>query len=288
MKKFLITMLGLLVILSCGQKPKSSSYDDDEEDEEEVREELKLKTYKFSETDGMAHVDISVEYPVKGETKLVDAIRTHIANHVELESDEVELSDGQGVIDYYGKNLMNEMRSLASDYEGDDYVTEVYHNWTFTKLCETDEFVTFMGETELYEGGVHGIEYQAGVTFFQNGQVFDYSMLRNTDSEAFQKLMRDGLCIYFKSDGEAISEEQLAEELINVEDVYNIPMPSAEPYITEDGVKFIYQPYEISYYGAGKPEFSIKLEKMKPYLTRKAQELLEGDEEDDEDEEDDD
>ena len=284
MKKILTIMMGLLVVLSCDQKSKSSSIDDDEDEVEE----LKLKTYTFSGKDGMAHVDISVEYPVKGEDELVDAIRQHIAQHVVLESDEVELSDGQGVIDYYGNNLMTEMRSLAAEYEDDDYVDEVYHNWSFSKIYETDEYVTFVGETDLYEGGVHGIEYQAGVTFFQNGQVFDYSMLRNTDSEAFQKLMRDGLCIYFKSDGEAISEEQLAEELINVEDVYNIPMPSAEPYITEDGVKFIYQPYEISYYGAGKPEFSIKLEKMKPYLTRKAQELLEGDEEDDEDEEDDD
>ena len=280
MRKFFITMMGLLVIMSCDQKPKSS-YDDEEEDE---REELKLKTYTFSGKDGMAHVDISVEYPVKGEDELVDAIRLHIAQHVGLESDEVELSDGQGVIDYYGNNLMAEMRSLAAEYEDDDYVDEVYHNWSFRKLYETDEYVTFVGETDLYEGGVHGMEYQAGVTFFQNGQVFDYSMLRNTDSEAFQKQMRDGLCIYFKSDGVAISEDQLAEELINVEDVYNIPMPSAEPYITEDGVKFIYQPYEISYYGAGKPEFNIKLEKMKPYLTRKAQELLEGNDEDEEDE----
>lgn len=280
MKKFLITMLGLLVILSCGQKPKSSSYDDDEEDEEEVREELKLKTYKFSETDRMAHVDISVEYPVKGETKLVDAIRTHIANHVELESDEVELSDGQGVIDYYGKNLMNEMRSLASDYEGDDYVTEVYHNWTFTKLCETDEFVTFMGETELYEGGIHGVGYQAGITFFQkDGKQFTSDMLRNTDGSDFQKLLREGLRQYF----EVETDEQLSEELITVEDVNHIPMPSADPYITKEGIQFIYQPYEISYYAAGLPTVTIPLGKMQPFLTKKAKELLEGDEDEDDD-----
>lgn len=275
MKKFLTIMIGLLVVLSCDPKSKSSSIDDDE------LEELKLKTYTFSDKDGMAHVDISVEYPVKGEDELVDAIRQNIAEHVDLENDEVELSDGQGVVDYYGNSLMTRLKSLATEYEDDDYVDEVYHNWSFKKSYETDEYATFIGETELYEGGVHGIEYQVGVTFFQNGQVFDYSMFRNTDSEAFQKLMRDGLRTYFKSDGQDLSDEQLDEELINVEDIYNIPMPTANPYITEDGVTFIYQPYEISYYGAGLPEFTIPLKKMKPYLTKKAQKLLEGDEEDD-------
>ena len=143
MKKFLTIMIGLLVVLSCDPKSKSSSIDDDE------LEELKLKTYTFSDKDGMAHVDISVEYPVKGEDELVDAIRQNIAEHVDLENDEVELSDGQGVVDYYGNSLMTRLKSLATEYEDDDYVDEVYHNWSFKKSYETDEYATFIGETEL-------------------------------------------------------------------------------------------------------------------------------------------
>ena len=59
MKKLFITMMGLLVVIGCNQKPKSYSYDDEDEDDE--REELKLQAYKFSETDGIAHVDVYVE-----------------------------------------------------------------------------------------------------------------------------------------------------------------------------------------------------------------------------------
>ena len=71
MKKFLMPIIGLLVVLSCGQKSRSSS--DNDEEEEEVREELVLKTCTFSDTLGISHVDVKIDYPVKGETKLVDA-----------------------------------------------------------------------------------------------------------------------------------------------------------------------------------------------------------------------
>ena len=281
MKKLFITMMGLLVVIGCNQKPKSYSYDD--EDEEDECEELKLKAYKFSETDGIAHVDVHVEYPVKGETKLVDAIRTYIANHVELESDEVELSDGQGVIDFYGRNLMTEMKSLAADYMDDDYVTEVYHDWTFTKLCETDLFVTFHSQSDIYEGGLHGVGYEEGISFFQDdGSQFTADMLRRTASPDFQKLVRQGLRAYFASDGQELTDEQLAEELIVVADVNDIPLPQADPYLSSDGVTFIYQPYEISYFAAGLPTFTIPMEQMKPFLTQKAIKKLWPDDEDDE------
>ena len=280
MKKYIITMLGLLVMLSCGQKPRSSSLvDNDDEDDDDERVELKLKNYTFSQQEGMAHCALTVAYPTKGDRKLVNAIRTYIAEQADLESDEVELTDGQGVTDYYGQQLMDQLRQLALDYEGDDYVTEVYHNWHFKKIFEDDDCVTFMGESSIYEGGIHGIEYEHGVTFFEeSGQRFTADMLKATDSPRFQQLLRDGLRQFFSTEGHPLTDEELAEELIAVEDIHNIPMPQAQPYITAEGVTFVYQPYEISYYGAGLPKVHIPLRQMKPFLSRKAQRLLDMDE----------
>ena len=42
----------------------------------------------------------------------------------------------------------------------------------------------------------------------------------------------------------------------------------------EKGVKFVYQPYEISYYAAGKPEFTIPYAAIRPYLTPQAVKLF--------------
>ncbi len=281
MKKFLMPIMGLLVVLSCGQKSRSSS--DIDEEEEEVREELELKTCTFTDTVGIAHVEVRIDYPVKGEVKLVDAIRLYIAEVVGLESDEVELADAQGVTDYYGNSLMTTLSSLNEEFVNDEYVTELYHDWSFTKLYETDDYVTFLGESDIYEGGVHGINYQSGITFFENGQRFGKDMLRKTDSDEFQKLLRNGLRSYFSHEGEELSDENLAEELIVVEDVYQIPLPNAEPYFIEDGLHFVYQPYEISYYAAGMPEFTIPIKKMQPFLNKKAIRLLDLDNDDEDD-----
>ena len=282
MKKFLITMMGLLVVLSCGQKPASSSSDDEEDTDDVITEEvettkpLELKTYTFSDSVGMAHADISIEFPVKGDKKLMNAIRRYLAERIELESDEVELRDGQGMTDYYGRQIMERLKELAAGYEGDDYVNEVYHDWSFSKLYEDDKVVTFQAFTSLYEGGIHGISYEEGLTFFKKrGQLFGFDMMKNTDSEEFVELLCEGLRKYFSpKGGELIDDEALSEELISVEGLENIPLPNAHPYITEKGVHIIYQPYEVSYYAAGKPEFDIPMKKIRPFLTKKAKQLL--------------
>ena len=50
--------------------------------------------------------------------------------------------------------------------------------------------------------------------------------------------------------------------------------PVADPYMTEQGVHFLYQPYEIAPYAAGMPAFTISYEDIKPYLTIGALKLI--------------
>ena len=72
-----------------------------------------------------------------------------------------------------------------------------------------------------------------------------------------------------------MSDEALKQELVSFDgDIDDLPLPDFEPYMTEQGVTFIYQPYEISYYAAGKPEFTIPYNVVKPYLTAEAIELF--------------
>ena len=218
MKKLFITIMGLLVVLSCGQKPNSSSDDvsdepiDDGTEEVEATKPLELKTYTFSDTLGMAHVNISIEFPVKGEKKLVNAIRRYLSDVILQESDETDQADGKSLADHHGKFHMERMKELAAQYEGDDYVTEVFYDWSFIKHYEDDHVVTFLTLTSLYEGGIHGIGYQEGVTFFKkNGQRFDYNMLKGTDSDKFMGLLREGLRQFFSPNKkELIDDTNLA------------------------------------------------------------------------------
>ncbi|MBO6068986.1 MAG: DUF3298 domain-containing protein, partial [Bacteroidales bacterium] len=53
-----------------------------------------------------------------------------------------------------------------------------------------------------------------------------------------------------------------------------IPFPVWTPSPTEDGLCFTYQQYEIAAYAMGMPSFVIPYDKVKPYLTPEALDLL--------------
>ena len=74
---------------------------------------------------------------------------------------------------------------------------------------------------------------------------------------------------------DGLNDEELLQELVAYNgSIDELPLPDAEPYLTEKGVTFIYQPYEISYYAAGKPEFTIPFDVVKPFLKAQAIELF--------------
>ena len=128
--------------------------------------------------------------------------------------------------------------------------------------------VTYTDFSESFLGGAHGISSMSGVTFRKSdGRRFGQEMLRNTDTEAFRKLLKDGLKQYFSSASQdSIDDGQLAQLLLTDSSVDYLPLPQATPYLTKDGVAFVYQPYEIAPYAAGRPSFTVPYEKIKPFL----------------------
>ena len=101
--------------------------------------------------------------------------------------------------------------------------------------------------------------------------------MRDTESPAFKRLIKEGLKKYFIGEEEKkdMSDEDLLEELVSYDgSADELPLPDSEPYMTENGITFIYQPYEISYYAAGKPEFTIPYDVVMPYLKESAKELF--------------
>jgi hypothetical protein len=141
---------------------------------------------------------------------------------------------------------------------------------TVSKLYETETFVTFMASSSQYTGGLHGIGFDEGQTFSKaSGKSFGYDMMKDLDTPAFKRLIKEGLREYFSGEDktETLNDESLLQELVSYDgSIDELPLPDSEPYLTERGVTFIYQPYEISYYAAGKPEFTIPYDVVKPFL----------------------
>ena len=70
------------------------------------------------------------------------------------------------------------------------------------------------------------------------------------------------------------TDDALKDMLISVDDVNRIPLPSAAPSFTKKGLAFIYQQYEIAPYAAGMINFDLPYDKVRPYLTKEAAELI--------------
>ena len=237
---------------------------------------LKTDTVSYEKTAGILNVSLWAEYPVEGSDSLVKKVREFINDFMGGAYDG-PLADGQKMIDENGVLMFNSLQEECGDVDEED-VNELFLHKMVSKGYETNTFVTFMATSSSYMGGLHGIGHETGQTFSKaNGQSFGYDMMKNTDSPAFKRLIKEGLKMFFgdEKEGKTMSDEDLLEELVSYSgSADELPLPDSEPYMTEGGITFIYQPYEISYYAAGKPEFTIPYDAVKPYLKPQAIELF--------------
>ena len=282
MKKLFIFALTMLVIASCDSKKKSHDDDKDRteqmaDDDDSEEEALTFKTITYKEMKGIAEVELSVAFPVKGNDNLLKSIREYL-NETFTDSYKGLLDDGKEMVKHYGDQLLDEYYELGQEYADDEYVTEVYFHKTITKDYETDGYVSLHETADYYTGGVHGSVNDYGISFRKSdGRRFGVDMMRNTNGYDFHQVIKEGLKKYFCDNDHlsSISDEELKEYLVSFSgDIDDLPLPSAPPYLTKDGIRFVYQPYEISYFAAGTPEFTIPYEDAKPFLTSAAIEMI--------------
>lgn len=278
MRKHLISLIGLLAILSCGQKSNSSS-DSDEQAGTKQAQELEVTPLEYSYDKNKVEVGLDIDYPT-GSALIDKAVAEYISEKLGGTYDG-DLANGDSLVNYYGDEILAELKKhLKEDINNgveDEYINGYYRKMEIKKEYETDLLVTYSYTEDIYLNGAHGMQYFYGQTFRKSdGRRFDEGMMRQLYSEEMYELRKEGLREYFNESGDnANTDEELKECIITDDDVNYLPMPKHTPYVTKKGMVFIYQPYEISYYAAGAPTFTIPLKKMKPFLTQTAKELLE-------------
>lgn len=192
-----------------------------------------LTTQVFSVKKGMSNV-IKVEYPISGDSKMVNTIRKHIK---ELLDD--KFAGSLETPDALLRSAIKGYRDVNFGQEGEQIEQEISLNYV------TPKEVTIFNEGYVYMGGAHGMPWEVGQTILiDNGQIFDESML-----PAFSKMkpyIIKGLCKYFQC-----TESGLSNELFDSPN--NLEYPSTV-FITGEGINFIYAPYEIAPYSAGIPK----------------------------------
>ena len=284
-KKLLFAILGMMAIISCNNKGQTRPADNKDsvtvdtivpETSCDVRmDSLKTDTLFYSKEEGKFRFNLAADYPVAGDDTLVKVVREYINDFLGGAYDG-PLDDGQAMIRKNGEIMYGNFVEMCGDADLEE-VFELYYYKSVEKGYETNAFITFITMGGQYTGGLHGIGFETGVTFSKsNGKTFGYDMMKDTDSPEFKQFIKEGLRKFFSTEGqEALSDDDLLQELVSYSgSIDELPLPDSEPYLTEKGVTFIYQPYEISYYAAGKPEFTIPYDAIRPYLTPQAVELF--------------
>lgn len=252
-KPAVLGVIMALVLGSCAHKSADPSSAADGKDIEVTR--IAKEAPSFGDEKSV----IDCEYPTSGDTVLLQNVREWI-NEILGDTYEGNLADSETMFNFYGQRMEEES-------EDDERLTKT----EIKKVYENDRIVTFVCRGyEYFNGAAHGLSYEIGATFRKSdGKTFTKNMIRS--AREVQPFIVEGLKDYF----EVATDEELTDCLILSDDSEYIPLPTANPWITEDGMTFCYMAYEIASYAAGQPSFVIPASDIKDYLTTVGKTFLE-------------
>lgn len=269
-KTLLILAIVCVAIMSCngGKNAAGSDADTLGVDSQQLAP-FTYDSISIEKKDTALEISIRVDYPTGGPHELVDTLLNFIAD--ELHVARKDASDRKKLLNAAvekGRELMLPNREEQLEFMGAETPT-YYYNYNVKVETETEDYVTYTVTYEEYQGGAHGGYVITGTTFYKSdAHRLDWSSFKNTSSKAFQKILKDGLYDYFGEYDKGMTDADLKDILIGVDDINNIPRPQFAPYLTPRGMVFTYQQYEIAAYAAGLPSFIVPYEKISSFLKK--------------------
>lgn len=187
-----------------------------------------------------------------------------------------KIADNQNtdsIMAYYQRAWADSTKAQISEFVAEDYHTIYSWENNFNVEAQTDKFVSLAIKSYSYEGGAHGSSKISQQTFRkEDGREFGWNnMFNETNKYKLRELLTKKVMEYFHVN----SETELKDCLLNPDDAYLIPLPETPPMMLENGIRFVYQQYEIAPYAAGMPSFVLPYSEVKPLLTTSASDLLE-------------
>lgn len=258
---FTIALIAAMMVSCNGKKTTDTAFATD--------------SVKYENKDKMVEVTIRADYPKSGNKLLTNAIEEYM-NEAWGGTFTGDLTNAKAVTEYYGNEIGSNIKKEVEEYWDEDMQPMLYDH-SFKKEYETDRLVTYTSSCDTYMGGAHGLHVFYGTTFRKSdGRRFGMEMLRDTGKDSFRLLIKEGMKEYFSNqEGRTITDEGLKDRLITENDINYLPLPQSAPYLTKDGVVFVYQAYEIASYAEGLPTFVVPYDKIKPFMTVTAWRLVE-------------
>ena len=239
-------------------------------------------TRQFNDSTGTC--SIHIDFPVVKDNEVLSvALNEWIDEQLGGTYGDAENLDYKGILtnttaflDHYIKQIVEENHKrydeIIKDFPRYNEISDIhYDKHTIEKLDEGKKWVTFTKQRDIFQGGAHGVAPYFGQTFRKSdGRRIGWEIFRQTDSEEFQKILKEGLTDYFEIGSTAELGDILAGEM----GTEYISLPQCPPLFTAEGITFVYNQYEIAAYAYGLPTFTVAYEKLLPFMMTTGKRLV--------------
>lgn len=224
-----------------------------------------------SDIDG-AECSVTAFYPNGSDSVLVGSIRRWMAACLDVDT-AVVWPDGMQLITTAVKKRvaenMAEVRDIRADMVADPQRPIEYVNtWDFKVPYASDKVVSYDCTSYTYTAGAHGSTVFTGANFLPgDGRIVGWDMFRESSFDGLLDLVLDGIAAQYFN----VPRTGLSDCLFDVD---SVRLPASAPVFTPEGMKFVYQQYEIAPYAAGMPSCTVPYDSLRGMLTSQSALLL--------------
>lgn len=172
-----------------------------------------------------------------------------------------DVTDGRAIAEFFVNDKVREITEERARDSIDSFSWE--ESISIKMVCETKNIISYQVNFGGSHGGVGGgILY--GATFSKaDGNIV--RVIENPSDSRFKACL-----IGFVNNNLDVD----SKEMLSVDEMQNHPYPKKDPFITEKGVRFIYQKYEIGAGALGEIDITIPFSDIADYMSEEALSLI--------------
>lgn len=275
--------MALMALAGCKSGPAKSGSATAEQDSVQQAAFVTDSIAFCEQKDSTLKCNVVVDYP-SGDDSLSVGVRRYVAGELARlflptmqEEDEPAAvfkgakADGKALVDFYGKLNFGYLKSQYAELK-DFGIAGLSYDLSIRKTGETDSYLTYETSCYVFLGGAHGSAMCYPVNIVRSTGRVLAATVDTLKQKALQPFLRRGVKEYIsKAENRKIKDRDLQNMLFVEHGI--IPLPATVPVLTPEGLRFVYQQYEIGPYALGMVEFTVPYADVKSCLTPEAAEL---------------
>lgn len=276
--------MALMALAGCKSGPAKSGTAAAEQDSVQQTAAFVTDSIAFCEQkDSTLKCSVVVDYP-SGDDSLSVGVRRYVAGELARlflptmqEEDEPAAvfkgpkEDGKALVDFYGKLNFGYLKSQYAELK-DFGIAGLSYDLSIRKTGETERYLTYETSCYVFLGGAHGSAVCYPVNIVRSTGKVLAATVDTLKQKALQPILRRGVKEYIsKAENRKIKDRDLQNMLFVEHGI--ISLPATVPVLTPEGLRFVYQQYEIGPYALGMVEFTVPYADVKSCLTKEAAEL---------------